>query len=128
MLTCLILAATLAGTPAADVDRLSRVVEIHAQALRADATIDGDYLIDLAQFSEEAEALSAALRQTDVPQDLPCIFRGIGEDARLRATELQTGSGHVSAMARSGLDALLDDAILLAPQARAALSADDSQP
>ncbi|MDX2276971.1 MAG: hypothetical protein NW206_16090 [Hyphomonadaceae bacterium] len=61
-------------------------------------------------------------------EDLPCIFRGISEDAHARAAEMQdaTLSPAARADAFTGLRALLDDAILLAPMA--ATAAEDAQP
>ena len=72
-------------------------------------------------ISGDAMRLSDALRAGDAPADLPCIFRGISEDAMVHAAELQQAATPAEeAAAFAALAALLDDAILLAPMAAGA--------
>jgi hypothetical protein len=122
MFACLIAAAALTTAPMEAIPALSAEVHDGASALVVMVQSIGEstaFQVALADFSNDSMALSEALRTAGVTADLPCIFKGIAEDARARALELQTAQGPARAFALSGLRALLDDAILLAPQAGA---------
>ncbi|MGE0829778.1 MAG: hypothetical protein AB7O04_10560 [Hyphomonadaceae bacterium] len=106
------------------IEALAAEVEADARTLRAASVYDAPYFAGLADFSADAMALSTSLREAGLTDDLPCIFRGISEDAHVRAAEIQSAEGAARAMAVSGLNALLDDAILLAPMAAEAASAE----
>jgi hypothetical protein len=120
MLTCLAMA--LATVSLGDIPALATRVETDARTLSAQTEVSADFLSQLNAFSEESMQLSDSLRAAGVTQDLPCIFRGISEDAHERAAEMQdvtlTATARTDALA--GLRALLDDAILLAPMAATA--------
>jgi hypothetical protein len=119
MLTCAVLALGLVSLT--DIPTLATEVETEARALAVQTEITPAFLAELDEFSGDAMRLSDSLRASGVTQDMPCIFRGISEDARERATELQAADTPVERqMAISGLKALLDDAILLAPMAAGA--------
>lgn len=120
MLTCLAMA--LAAVSLGDIPALAAEVETDARALTAQTEISAPFLAQLTEFSEESMQLSDSLRAAGVTQDLPCIFRGISEDAHTRATEMQNAALTEAerADALAGLRALLDDAILLAPMAAGA--------
>jgi hypothetical protein len=120
MLTCLALVA-LAGATLAEIPTLAAEVETEARALTAQTEVTPAFFTDLEDFSGDSMRLSNALRAAGVAQDLPCIFRGISEDAHVRAAEFQAATDTQSrALAFNGLRALLDDAILLAPMAAGA--------
>lgn len=115
MITCL--AAFVAGAglmvePAA----LPQEVAQDAAALVQIQTPDEAFYAALADFTLDAEALSQALRTAGASDDLPCIFHGIAEDARVRALDLQAAqTADAQSRAMNGLRALLNDAITLAP-------------
>lgn len=124
MLTCLAFAAALtAQTPVsgpASLPDLAHEVLTDAQALNARTVVDAEFTAALEDFSTDAMALSDALRAAGVTQDMPCIFRGISEDARARLADFgaaQTDAHRTEAL--TALHVLLDDAILLAPMAEA---------
>lgn len=119
MLTCLAMALSVVSL--AEIPTLAAEVETEARALTAQIEVTPAFMTGLEDFSADAMRLSDSLRQAGVTQDMPCIFRGISEDARERATELQAaGTPTERQMAMSGLRALLDDAILLVPMAAGA--------
>lgn len=118
MLTCvaLMLSAGLAELPT-----MALEVETEARALSAQTEITPALFAEIAEFSGDAERFSIALRAAGVEQDLPCIFHGIAEDARERATELQNADTTAErATAFTNLRVLLDDAVLIAPMAASA--------
>jgi hypothetical protein len=118
MLTCLALAL---GVSLADLPALATEVEGEARAITAQTEITPGLLANIEAFSADAERLSVSLREAGVEQDLPCIFHGIAEDARVRATELQAADTEAErAEAFTNLRVLLDDAILIAPIAASA--------
>jgi hypothetical protein len=118
MLTCLALAL---GVSLADLPALATEVEGEARAITAQTEITPSLLANIEAFSVDAERLSVSLREAGVEQDLPCIFHGIAEDARVRATELQAADTDAErADAFTNLRVLLDDAILIAPMAASA--------
>ena len=79
------------------------------------------FLTGIEEFSGDSERLSVALREAGVEQDLPCIFHGIAQDARERATELQAADTAAEReTAFTNLRVLLDDALLIAPMAASA--------
>ncbi|MBL8530467.1 MAG: hypothetical protein JNK94_01925 [Hyphomonadaceae bacterium] len=120
MLICAAL-ATLATVSLAEIPTLATEVESEARALTAQTTITPAFLAGLEDFSGDAMRLSEALREAGVEQDLPCIFRGIAEDAAERVTEFQAADTEAERrMAFDGLRALLNDAILIAPMAAGA--------
>jgi hypothetical protein len=87
-----------------------------AAALVQIETPDEAFYAALADFTVDAEALSQALRAAGASDDLPCIFHGIAEDARVRAHDLQAAeTADAQSRAMNGLRALLNDAITLAP-------------
>jgi hypothetical protein len=118
MLTCLALAL---GVAMADLPALATEVETAARTLTAQSEVTPGLLAGIEEFSVDAERLSVSLREAGVEQDLPCIFHGIAEDARVRATELQAADTEAErAEAFTNLRVLLDDAILIAPMAASA--------
>lgn len=118
MLTCL---ALMLSVSLADLPALATEVETEARALTSQSEITPTLLASLEEFSQDAERLSASLREAGVEQDLPCIFHGISEDARVRAVELQAADTPAERDAAfTNLRVLLDDAILIAPMAAAA--------
>ena len=118
MLTC---AALMLTVSLAELPSLAAEVESGARALTVHTEVTPQFLAELREFSGDAERLSAALREAGVEQDLPCIFHGIGEDARERATALESADTSAErSEALSELRVLLDDAILIAPMAAAA--------
>ena len=96
-------------------------VEADARGLTAlvNSPTAGDpaFMGKLDQFSADSLALSAALREAGLTEDLPCIFKGIGEDAKVRGAEIQATTGEARTMALAGLAALLRDATEIAPTA-----------
>jgi hypothetical protein len=124
MLACLTI-LTLATAPMSPIAPLAQTVEADARALRADlAQADQPaYQAELKAFSDDAMALSRALREAGLTDDLPCIFKGISEDTLVKADAVRTASPPLRPIAESQLAALLDDAILLAPMAAEAASA-----
>lgn len=120
MLVCAAL-ASLAAISLAEIPALAMEVETEARALTAHTTVTPAFLTGLEEFSGDAMRLSDALREAGVEHDLPCIFRGIAEDAAERVTEFQAADEDIERqMAFDGLRALLDDAILIAPMAASA--------
>ena len=120
MLTCLALAL---GVSLADLSALATEVEGEARAITAQTEITPSLLANIEEFSVDAERLSVSLREAGVEQDLPCIFHGIAEDARVRATELHAADTDAErAEAFTNLRVLLDDAILIAPMAASAVA------
>ena len=118
MLTC---AALMLTVSLAELPSLATQVETEARALTAQTDVTPEFLANLRDFSGDAERLSAALREANVEQDLPCIFHGIGEDARERATAIEAADTPAArTQALADLRVLLDDAILIAPMAAAA--------
>ncbi|MBL8547688.1 MAG: hypothetical protein JNL81_14570 [Hyphomonadaceae bacterium] len=118
MLTCL---ALVLAVGAAELPSLAAEVEAEARSLTARTEISPELFAGIEEFSTDAESLSASLRQLGVEADLPCIFHGISEDARVRATELQAAATPAEREAAfTNLRVLLDDAILIAPMAAAA--------
>lgn len=124
MLTCL---AFVLNVSLAELPSLASEVETEARAITAQTEVTPALLTNIEEFSVDAERLSASLREAGVEQDLPCIFHGIAEDARVRATELQAADTPAErAEAFTNLRVLLDDAILIAPMAASA-AADRAQ-
>lgn len=120
MLTCLALMLTVG---AAELPSLAAEVETEARALTAQTEITPTFLAGIEDFSQDSEQLSASLRELGVAQDLPCIFHGISQDALVHMHELQEADTATERdMAFSALRALLDDAILIAPMAAAAVA------
>ena len=118
MLTCL---ALMLGVGFAELPSLAAEVEAEARTLTAQTEITPAFLAGIEDFSTDAELLSASLREMGVAQDLPCIFHGIAEDARVRVTELQAADTPTEReTAFTNLRVLLDDAILIAPMAASA--------
>ncbi len=118
MLTCL---AMMLSVSLAELPTLATEVESEARAITAQTEITPALLTDIEEFSQNAERLSASLREAGVEQDLPCIFHGISEDARVRAAELQAADTPAERTeAFTNLRVLLDDAILIAPMAASA--------
>jgi len=119
MLTCLAFAAALAASPVTLPD-LAHEVLTDAQSLSARTVVNAEFTVALEDFASDAMALSDALRAAGVTQDMPCIFRGISEDARARLTDFSAAqTDEHRAEALTALHVLLDDAILLAPMAEA---------
>ena len=119
MLTCLALAL---GVSFAELPTLAADVETEARALTTETAASPAFFAAIDEFSGDAEQLSASLREAGVAADLPCIFHGIAEDARVRADEIrQAQSDTQRAEAFTNLRVLLDDAVLIAPMAAAAL-------
>ena len=113
MLTCL---ALVLGVSLAEIPSLAAEVESAARTLSVQTEVTPEFLADLEDFSADAERFSVSLREAGVEQDLPCIFHGIAEDARERASDLRGSStGAERASALTDLRVLLDDAILIAP-------------
>lgn len=115
MLTCLAMAAALAASQPA-IPALAQEIEAEARALTIAGETGPAFFTALGDFSNDAMALSDALRAAGVTQDLPCIFRGISEDAEARLEEFQSATTEAARQsALIALRVLLDDAILLAP-------------
>jgi hypothetical protein len=127
MLACFA-ALTLITAPMGAITPLAQEVEREARVLRADIAQAGEpaFQASLIDFSEDAMALSKALREAGVSDDLPCIFKGISEDTLVKAEAVRTASPTLKPIAMSQLGALLDDAILLAPMAAQVVSRDDT--
>jgi hypothetical protein len=102
-----------------DIVPLASSVEANARELRADLgqADQPAFQAELQAFSADAMALSKALREAGLTDDLPCIFKGISEDTLVKAEALRTAPNGLRPIAESQLAALLDDAILLAPMA-----------
>jgi hypothetical protein len=121
MLACFATLALIAA-PMTEIAPLAAAVEADARALRADVAHADQpaYQAELRAFSQDAMALSQALRTAGLTDDLPCIFKGISEDTLVKADAVRTSAPGLRPMAQSALAALLDDAILLAPMAASA--------
>ncbi len=118
MLACLS-ALALGALPMTDIAPLAVAVETDARTLRASVQTAAEpaYQAALKDFSDDAMALSKALREAGLTDDLPCIFKGISEDALVKAQAVRDAAPAMRGLAGSQLAALLDDAILLAPMA-----------
>jgi len=117
---CLAL-ATLGAVSVAEIPALAAEVEAEARALTAQTEVTPAFLAELEEFSADSMRLSDSLRAAEVEADLPCIFRGIAEDAALRVAEFHAADAEAErAAAFTELRVLLDDAILIAPMAAAA--------
>ncbi len=128
MLTTCLALATLGLVSAAEIPALAAEVEAEARVLTAQTEINAAFLAGLEDFSADALRLSDSLRQAGVEADLPCIFRGIAEDAAERVAEFQAADTQAEReTAFTGLRVLLDDAILIAPMAASA-AADATAP
>jgi hypothetical protein len=128
MFACLTMALGLSVAPL-DVPALAAKVEADARTLAAEiqAAPSPERLSGkIAAFSDEAMALSKALREAGAASDLPCIFKGISEDARARANDLAAKDGAEKRFAVSELLVLFDDAEALAPQAAKMSAAPDA--
>lgn len=118
MLTCLAMMLTVS---LAELPSLATEVETEARGLTVQTEITPTFLAGIEDFSADSERLSVALREAGVEQDLPCIFHGIAQDARERASELQAADTAAEReTAFTNLRVLLDDAILIAPMAASA--------
>jgi hypothetical protein len=125
MFACFAFAAALTAAPMEAIPSLSAEVSEGARALivmTREPQTPAAFGAALTDFADDSMALSVALREAGAAADLPCIFKGIAEDARTRAIDLETAEGFARTHALSELRALLDDAILLAPQAAEASS------
>lgn len=126
MLTCLALAL---GVSLAELPNLATEVETEARALTTQTVASPALLAAIDEFAADSEQLSVTLREAGVEADLPCIFHGIAEDARVRADEIrqaQTEAERQTAFAN--LRVLLDDAILIAPMASASVQESATAP
>jgi hypothetical protein len=111
----------LSAVALGDIPALAAEIETEARALAARTELSPAFLVELEVFSNDSMRLSDSLREAGVTQDLPCIFRGISEDARERVGALQAaGSAAEREAALTDLRVLLEDAILLAPMAAGA--------
>ena len=121
MFTCLVAVAALSLANLSVISSTAVQVEADARALTAlvnGPTAGGPaFMGKLDRFSTDSLALSAALREAGLTEDLPCIFKGIGEDAKVRGAEIQATNGEARTMALAGLAALLRDAAEIAPTA-----------
>lgn len=118
MLTCLALAL---GVSFAELPSLAAEVEADARRLTVQTEITPAFLASIEDFSVDAERFSVSLRELGVEQDLPCIFHGIAEDARVHIAALQEADTPAEReTAFTNLRVLLDDAILIAPMAASA--------
>lgn len=118
MLTCI---ALVLGVTFAELPSLAAEVEAEARTLSAQTEVTPAFLAGIEDFSGDAERLSVSLREMGVEQDLPCIFHGIAEDARVHIAALQAADTPAEReTAFTNLRVLLDDAILIAPMAAAA--------
>lgn len=126
MFACLA-AVGLAAAPFTTIAPLADTVSREAGELRATVSMADQpaYQAELRAFSNDAMALSAALREAGLTDDLPCIFKGISEDALVKAELVARSEPSVRPIVESQLAALLDDAILMAPMA--AKAARDAQ-
>lgn len=96
----LVFAACAAPTVAQDAaalitlsERLQGDAEARADLLESGdtfaASTDDAFLTDTAQFSADMRAMAAHIDATGGPADLPCIFRGMAEDADARRAALE---------------------------------------
>ncbi|MFC4725040.1 hypothetical protein AB6B38_07855 [Glycocaulis abyssi] len=74
-------------------ERLQGEAQMRADMLEAGSApaIDADdaFLADTARFSADMRALALHIDAHGGPADLPCIFRGMAEDADMRRTALE---------------------------------------
>lgn len=121
MLICLAAASALAAVATADIPALAQGVQAQAEALTVSLSApDARFHEALDRFAADSMRLSQALREIEAPADLPCIFKGISEDAQAKADALEAApAGEEAALIASELRALFDDAAYLAPQAAA---------
>ena len=120
MLTCLALAAFSVAS-LADIPKMTAGIEAEARMLAAEADLNADLVARVEAFSEDALNLSAALRQSGVGQDMPCVFQGIAQDARERAAEFSAADSQAERDAAfMNLRVLMNDTVLIAPMAAAA--------
>lgn len=117
MIVCVALALAIA--PLEDIPALAVQLEQEARVLRADAANAPPPMLAprVHAFADDAKRLSDSLRASDVAEDLPCMFKGMSEDAHRRADGLLSADAAARAEAGKGLGALLDDAVLFAPMA-----------
>lgn len=119
MLICLAMALSVVSLT--EIPALAGEVEAEARTLAAQAEVTPAFMAGLEGFSADAMRLSDSLAQAGVAQDMPAIFRGISVDASERVTELQAADTPSELqLALSSLQALLGDAIALAPMAAGA--------
>lgn len=111
---------------APDLPGLAFEVEAEARALRAQSQVSPGLYAGLEEFSADAERLATALRNAGVGHDLPTIFEGLARDARARTAALQAAAPSQRPADVAALQALLDDAIMIAPMA-ASVAADVTQ-
>lgn len=75
-------------------ERLQGEAEARAEALDGGndpvLAADDSFLADTARFSADMRALALHIDTHGGPADLPCIFRGMAEDADVRRTALET--------------------------------------
>jgi hypothetical protein len=120
MLACIAL-AFIGASSLADLPALALEVETEAQALAAQTEVTPALIADVGEFSADALRLSGALQAAGVGQDMPCVFRDIAGEARLRMVDLKNAdTARARAEAFADLRLLLDDASLIAPLAAAA--------
>lgn len=122
MIECLA-AFALAAVSVGDIPALATRVETEARSVTALAVSlaaspnDPAFPPALDAFATDAMQLSDSLRAAGVTEDLPCIFKGISEDARVRGAEILATSGEARITAVTGLTVLLRDAAQIAPMA-----------
>jgi hypothetical protein len=130
MFACLATAAALVLSPTAAIAGLAAEVTTDARVLsemvKADQIAGPAFRAGIDDFAADSMALSLALREAGLTTDLPCIFKGISEDSRIKADAALSASGFERRIAMDGLIALFDDAVLLAPMAGA--EAEAAQP
>jgi hypothetical protein len=128
MFACLAAAAALAAAPMT-LPALASQVQTEAASLSREAPKaagTGGFDLKLTHFADTAMTLSTTLRAAGAPGDLPCIFKGISEDARTQAETLKAAQSKLDRqMALDELLVLLDDAQALAPQAANPAAAPD---
>lgn len=124
--TLIVLAlAVIAVEPASAHD--AGPADVHAFAQRADTlkaeamarsgatlsvgTPSADFAAEVSAFAREARTLATALSANNAPSDLPCIFRGMAEDAE---HQLETLNGAEAQQAYYELGALFDEAAQIA--------------
>jgi len=74
-------------------ERLQGEAEARAETLESGealpASADDSFLADTQRFSADMRAMAAHIDATGGPADLPCIFRGMADDADARRTALE---------------------------------------
>jgi hypothetical protein len=132
MFACL--AALAVATAPMTLPALASQVQTEAASLTREAPKaagTAGFDLKLTHFADTAMTLSTTLRAAGAPGDLPCIFKGISEDARAQAETLKAAQTKLDRqMALDELLVLLDDAQALAPQAAnpAAAAPDPTDP